>query len=550
MPEISASRLRIITSFILFLSVFLIGCLASPRIGAAWDEPDNIYSGGVYWNFFRSGFNQSVFTVTDKSASIFGNDIFTQEASIARYPPVPNILGTALTVVSSRMGFVMTDAHIITMFHVTTAIFFAVMVVFSFKWGLLLGFSVPVAVLGAVVVWLYPTLFGHGYSNLKDTAQVSLFTVSLYYLVRAIWEDRKRDLFIGAVVWGLGLATKINLVYVPVIWLGWITFLEIGQWFRRGRSFREKVFRIKQYIPVLVIFPVGLATMVAVWPYLWSNTWERLQEVWFYFTSVGQGYRIFWDGQYYWVGTGTSLWWYPLQNLVLVTPLPLLFLSLLGLLVILGGVVHIRRSPGIHGVRFVVLLWMVIPVLRTLHPYAAFYDGIRHFMEILPPFLFLSMIGAEWLVRLVGGRFTGWGKHGRLVWGVIWLSLPLYLAYLNGAYFPYSTGYFNMLARNPNVLFDRDIEGLAVKEGVEYLRQKYSRMVLWVPVAGHLSWYDVTAADQYVYNDIDADSVVLINKRSHINHEEFRKVLHPSYRLVHTIVRGDAEFGWVYRKEK
>ncbi len=550
MPELSSSRLHRFAVLFVFFGVLFLGILAAPRIGVAWDEPDNIFSGGVYWKFFASGFNQSVFSIPDKSASIFANDIFTQEASIARYPPVPNILGTALTVAGSRLGFAMTDSYIISVFHVTTAIFFALLVAFSYRWGIMLGFSYPLALLGALVVWLYPTLFGHGYSNLKDTAQVSLFTISLYYLVRAIRENRKRDLFIGAVVWGLGLATKINLVYVPVIWLAWIGTRELGRLFRRDRSFGQKVAHLKKYIPGIVVFPVGFATMIAVWPYLWTNTVTRLQEVLFYFTSVGQGYRIYWDGQYYWVGTGQSMWWYPLENMVMVTPLPLLFLAILGGLVLVGSLVRFRHKSDSRSVRLILLIWMGIPVLRTLHPFAAFYDGIRHFMEILPPFLLLAMIGAEWLVQHVLHKIDGKGNRKQPIWFVVWLALPVYLLLLNLLYFPYSTGYFNMLARNPNTLFDRDIEGLAVKEGVEYLRQKYGHMLLWVPVAGHVSWYEVTAADQYVYNDTDADSIVLINKRSHIIPEEFTGLLHPSFHLDHTITRGDAVFGWVYRKGK
>src|SRR3989344_4098751 len=193
------------TPFFLGLLVLIIGFALSGRIGPAWVEPDNIYAGGIYWNWLtRGGFGESYFE----------GKIFTQDPSLVRYPPVPLYVGTILAVAGERLGMIKTSQDIIVAFHWAGALFFALLVVFTYRWALFFGLSEFVAVTVSFLVLLYPTMFGHGFSSLKDIAQASLFTVSLYYLVRG-------RLLVGAIIWGLALATKFNAIYVPIIWILW-----------------------------------------------------------------------------------------------------------------------------------------------------------------------------------------------------------------------------------------------------------------------------------------------------------------------------------------
>lgn len=470
----------------LFLGVFVVGMFLSPRIGPAWDEPDNIYAGGQIL-----------------APSLVEGRIYTQEPSFSHYPPVPNYVGMMIALAGERLGWVKTPHDIIVAFHFAAALFFALLVATMYRFGRLLGLSVWSSVFAAIATFLYPTLFGHGYSNIKDIAQASLFTVSLYYLVRG-----GKGVIIGGVVWGLGLAAKFNAIYVPIIWGIWMLFS------------RKKLLFIAYSL--FLIASIGAIAAVAVWPYLWGDPIGRASEVVRYFTTVGQGYRAFWDGTLYQVGVGNVLWWYPWANLLLVTPVPLLILGAL------GGLREIRERRGL------LLLWLVVPMVRAFLPNAAFYDGLRHFLEVLPAWVLLAAIGMEQL-----GRLGRWGV-GALVVGQ--------LLFINVTYFPYSTGYYNVLAKNPNVRFDRDIEALSVKEGIEYLHTKYGAIRLWSPIGGHLSWYYLMPEDRYVYSGSEADSIILVNKSSHIRQTEFDKDSTKSFVLDHVIRRGDAIFAWVYRK--
>ncbi len=517
---------------VLFAAMFLIGAPLLTRIGTAWDEPDNIYSGGQYARFFAQGFDPSTLTARDPSSSIFGKLIFSQEVAIARYPPFPNMIGTLIAQGFALIGGTLTGPDIILAFHAATLLFFALLVSCVFLFARKLGLPVWVSLFAAGLTAGNPTLWGHGVSNLKDTAQVALFTVTLYVLFRFTIRGQLNNLLAAGTVWGLAVASKFNAVYVPVIWTATLLATRMIAKPPRGRV---------SFVHILLFLTLGAVVCVVAWPYLWFDPIGRFAEVITYFTTVGQGYKLFWNGTLYEVGTGKSLWWYPWMNILLSTPLPVLFLLAVGLATNIGLIV--RRSPGVSG-SILLLVWFFVPPLRAILPHAAFYDGMRHFMEILPAASLLAAIGLWNLTTILQRRYrTPLAQCQGLALGVL-----AHLVFINALYFPYSTGYLNILARNPNKQYDRDIEALSVREAVDYLHKTKGTIALWSPIGGHLTWYYLGEEDQYVYNAAEADSIILVNKSSHILRHEFERRLPAAWKLTHTISRGDAEFAWIYTK--
>ncbi len=322
------------TALILFIFVFAVGAVLSPHIGPAWDEPDNMFSAGVYVNFFTHGFDPSYFTNLTAKASVFGDSIVPNDYATSRYPPVPNFVATLFVYGGRLVGIPITAHTIIIAWHLATVLFLALAVAMTYRFGILLGLSLGSSLFAALAFFFYPQVFGHGLSNLKDTAQVSLAVTSLYYLV-------KKNFLLGAVVWGLGLATKFNAVYVPIIWGVWMVMT-------------HKKFMIRSSLFIVLI---GLTTTFLVWPYLWFEPVRHAGEVVRYFTTVGQGYRIAWDGMWYTVGAGRSLWWYPLASFLYTTPLLLLALFVFGLGMLI-------RRPCKKPVCIILPIWIVVPRLH------------------------------------------------------------------------------------------------------------------------------------------------------------------------------------------
>ncbi len=541
------------TPIAIFLCVFLLGILLAPRISVSWDEPDNIFAGGVYWNFFRHGFDQTYFTRTDSEASIFGGVIFTQNQSMERYPPVPNYLGTAAALIRSFLGHTLVNTDIIESFHIASGIFFGILVAYAYQWGMLLGLSHSASILSACLVYFFPTMFGYGYSNIKDIAQVALFTASLYHLAVSFVKSHRFHLILGGILWGLAFASKFNAVYVPIIWGLWLWMGKQADTSIFGRKITSRV--LLKVLWIVAFGCVGGVVVYAVWPYLWFDPYSRIVAVLRYFTTVGQGYRVYWNGRIYSVGLGESLWWYPLANVWLVTPPPILFAMLVGLVLLL--LASLPRYSGVLPVcvktqkfHVLLLLWVFVPLVRTVFPWSAFYDGSRHFLEIFPALILISVLGMGFVWNSFASQFMEALTARRAVALLLGCVAVFSLVHINVQYFPYATGYYNVFARNPNELYDRDIEGLAIKEGIDYLHSRYGNITLWAPISGHQSWYYLRGGDQYVYTTQQANSIILINKSSHISRKDFEKSLAGTgFEHDHTIRRGDAEFGWVYRKK-
>jgi hypothetical protein len=174
---------------------------------------------------------------------------------------------------------------------------------------------------------------------------------------------------------------------------------------------------------------------------------------------------------------------------------------------------------------------------RIVMPYAAFYDGLRHFMEVIPALMLMAGAGLAGL--------KGWVKYG------VAILVIAHLLFINAQYFPYSTGYVNILAQSPNSNLDRDIGGLSVKEGMDWLHKTYGDVYIWIPVATHTGWvYLRGGGDQIVRDESLGNYMIVVNKLSHLAiFPEFKTLpAVAGFTLVHTIFRGNNVFGWVYRK--
>ena len=572
-------------SILLFLVVVVVGALLSRSIGPAWDEPDNMFAGGVYWNFFAQGFNPAVFDTSKDTSSFFGGQVYPLDRNIWHLPPVYNYIGTAFAVAEEHFGAPKTGATVIVAYHMMTVLFLGLLVVMTYNVGLLMGLGPSWSLFAAASALLYPTLFGHGLSDSKDTAQAALFITSLYFLVRASLKENRKDLILGGIVWGLGMATKFNAIYVPIIWVAWRVITSCGgrlpfsrtaarnslpsQQTRSVHLVRsihglttevsalvKRVFRLFSSIAilrkrqialhmfsqrnfsligdfVLVLF-IGLLTAFLVWPYLWFTPLKHAMDVVQYFTNVGRGYKFYWEGHVYESGLGVSYWWYPLGSFLFGTPVPFLLCIFLGFVSVFGSLKQ-------HKERILLIIWIIIPFLRAFLPWASLYDQLRHFVETIPAFALVAACFLSSLSR------TRWKQFAIVVGGIV----ILHLAFINVLYFPYSAGYWNVLTPNPNKNFDRDVEALSVKEGVEYLHKKYGSFTAFIPIGAHLSWYYLGPHDGTFdyYHYENADSIIMLNKSSHASNDSVITLVKDTYYIDHVIRRGNAIFAWIYRKK-
>ena len=519
-------------ALIIFCVVFSMGTILSADYGMVWDEPDNIFSGGVYFNFLTRGFDQKYFQTNLQSSSFFGDKIYPLDRNLVHLPPFANILASGLTYfLSYRLGLF----NEIVCFHLTSVFFLALAAGFIYLFARLLGFSKWTSVFCGFSLWLYPHFFGHGHSNIKDIGQASLFLVSLYFLAKAVLRNRLLWVFFGAVVFGLAFDIKFNAVYLPLIWNLWVLSLLIFQKDVKNLSWR---WWLKAN---LILAVVGFLTIYLFWPYLWDQPLLKMSEVINYFTTVGKGYFFFFNGKVYQAGID-YLWYYPWVYYLLVTPAVILGLALMG---IFGAIRELIKEK-----KFALILLFVwfLPLGRAFLPQANLYDGIRHFLEVAPAIILLAGVGFEMIYKLIK-RYS-----------LVMVILPLFvflifvnLLLINFNLHPYQTAYYNFLAggtKGAQDKFDLDLEGLSAKEAMDILHQKEGRIKVYFPLVAHLAQYYLLPGDELVGDAVQADFMVIINKKTHTGQKHFQELiknLDEEHELYEVIERNGGEIGRIYR---
>jgi hypothetical protein len=192
---------------------------------------------------------------------------------------------------------------------------------------------------------------------------------------------------------------------------------------------------------------------------------------------------------------------YPLQFLGIATPLATLALAAVGFAASVRGQ---RRDPrgGRAAILFMAQAWLVLPLALFVAVRPNVYDGIRHFLFVLPALALFAALGAELLVARATGAATrlaavGFVAASLLVPAVLMVQLH-----------PYQSTYFNLLVggvRGASGRYETDYWASAYKEAAEWIngnRKTTPGRVTTVLVAANP--YSMACATHYLAPDIVA----------------------------------------------
>jgi hypothetical protein len=250
----------------------------------------------------------------------------------------------------------------------------------------------------------------------KDAPTLLLVYAALFAYAAALERDVPRLALLGALLTGIGFATKVNAIWPPAFFA--LALLAS----RRGRAFGVP------WRSALVAMPfVAAAAYLLASPQYHLDGIERLTTHVRYalFDSTRAAGREGFDAE-------------PLLNLWRVSPLPLLPLAALGVFVTW------RRRTFEPTTFALFLLVALVPIVRPCLPGMRYFNLIRHSLEVLPALAAFAAIGA---FALIDGMLAA-VRDRRLALALTTLlaatvALPFLSAVL--ATHPYSTTYFNPL---------------------------------------------------------------------------------------------------------
>ena len=408
--------------------------------GATWDEPPQAAYGELVVDHFRSGFKTECNTLDDtkyKGPIVEAFSALLYETSgLKKYETrhlVSALLGLAAILAATALG--------------------------GLSQGRLVFFFTP------LILALMPQFYGHAFINSKDIPFACGYTLSVLLFV-LLFSPRvfsgKKAVFTGLAV-GFALAVRMGGVLLALV------FVALGAWylvFHKPWQGRDTRALVKQtlHTGALLLLMALLAWMVLVafWPWAQQNPLVNPAKSLSMIAQFHRSYPVLYRGQY--LMSDALPWHYLPWYLCITTPLATLALFFAGLV---SGAIQTAKNPGSRDAMVYVALvfWFFPPIVYFIIKRPNVYDGIRHFMFLLPALAIFAARGAGAVVRL----FHGSWKKLSAAFIALFVCMPLVdMAFLH----PYESVYYNALAGG--------VRGAAGKYETDYWLSGYKEAILWI----------------------------------------------------------------------
>lgn len=465
MPNVGLDDVPLLRSRIWdYLALFcLVGLVFSsihiiPRLGVSWDEHYHLKWGAEKW---------------DNYAALFRGEIGFQEFSTLQHSSVhPGFFDLIL------QGLIRsTDLQMNVASHVLSFVFgflgcVAVWLLARKLFGSFGGF------LGLLMLIATPRYFGHMWFNPKDIPFAACYAWSLYFLVVTILDfprPKWRHVVLLGMCTGFGLGVRMAALLIPLYFgLACGLYLALRSW--KESSFAKDLCLLAPR----GFLAAGVAFLAALpfWPALWSIFVQSDSGSGGIMRGISEAQNFGWDGPVLYSGAferSTDLPWHYLPKWILVT-LPELTLGLICVALVIGVsnlMFHPRRVFDRRGLGIgIVAFSAVFPVVYVVATGPTLYDGMRHFIFVLPPFVIVALAGCVGLLFILLPAVT---ERRWLAWMFPALTAVACLKIITVDYRslnPFFYSYFNVWVGGIGGAFNNyetDYWGLSYREAMEGL---------------------------------------------------------------------------------
>jgi hypothetical protein len=529
--------------FLLAINI-LVGLFVSRDYGFSWDEPLFYdYGDALGYAYSPQAWFSGNFNVNNSYGSS-GDDHKTRGPAYLLLAREPVYLLEALGLDKALA------------WHLINFLFFQLGIYFFYRLALRWMKSSAALAASALFSW-QPLLWGHAFINPKDPPFLVFFLASVYLgfkMVDRLSEEAitRKQIFSAIIIPAiiLGITTSIR-VLGPLAGLLVLTYAVF--------IFGKRMF---VFLPPLILYGViALLAMFITWPFLWENPIARFAEVTQFMSDNPTNLSVLFDGVVYRAGELPRRYLPFMLATTLTEAVWPLFLG--GLFIGYFKLLKENRNlstnlrevtaeenwrslrssldaPTIRNSLIsltLILLWFAIPVAYVLLRRPSMYDGLRHFLFILPPVFIFTGIALEFLF-----------DHVSISWLRAGLILVLIAPGLAGIIqlHPYEYTYYNSFVGGTSGVFRRyetDYWLTCYKEAVEKLNQTVSNPAdLYVHREAYIAAYYANTNFNVqelrgALDKVKPADLILVNTRTN----EDRKVFKDAP-IVMQIARGDAIF--------
>ena len=436
-------------------------------------------------------------------------------------------------------GFQALGSDTASAWHLVNFLFFQLGIYFLYR--LTTRWVSPFASLLASGFFAYqPLLWGHAFINPKDPPFLTFFLAAVclgFEMVDDVSQDSKINFTkIIPAAFVLGIATSIR-VLGPLAGLIVLAHALLTHWQylsrEAGAGFENKTRLVKRNLVVFFYYAaISISVAILSWPYLWPNPLSRFVEVFRFMSDNPTELAVLFAGQIF-RADNMPLRYIPFMlGATLTEPTWLLFSG--GLIL---GIIKFRKTDSQRMYSLVLCLgWLIILTAYILIQRPAVYDGLRHFLFILPPIFVFSGFVFEWILR----RVSLW-LRAALVAAII---LPGIFGILN--LHPYEYAYYNAIVDGTAGAFrkyETDYWLTCYKDAVESLNKQINQKAnLFVSRESYIAAYYANLNFSVIElrdapDQIQSGDYLLVNSRTNDDRAIYRDA--PP---VVQVRRGDAIF--------
>jgi hypothetical protein len=330
----------------------------------------------------------------------------------------------------------------------------------------------PVAGLAALLLLaLCPTFYGHMFMNPKDAPFAVAMVILMLGLVRLLEEypqPSPRSLLIVGLGAGLSIGSRIlgglALLYALIGFVPlWLEEIRSHGGREAGKRFLHVVYVLA---PSLIL---GYLIMGLIWPWSIMEPNNPFLALTYFSHFFEKPWKEMFDGAL--VSVPDMPWSY--LPTLFALQLPEVLLGLCGAAV-LGSLISLHRAD-VPARRKSILLMLTsaatLPLLIAMVKRPALYNGIRHFIFVIPPMTVLAGTAFAWGMKWLGENRRNW-QPAAVATFAFGLLLPL--AEMIRLH-PYQYTHFNYIAGTVREADDRymlDYWGLALKQASDGLREE------------------------------------------------------------------------------
>jgi MFS family permease len=316
-----------------------------------------------------------------------------------------------------------------------------------------------------------PLYYGHMFINAKDAPFAMAMAVLLLGLIRAFYEypsPSARTIVLTGVGLGLAFGSRVLAGVAAPAGIAALAFMAIAE--GRLRGWTNAARRAGQFLWALVpALGLGYLIMGLLWPWSVQAPLNPLRAVEYFDTFFEKPWEELYEGRLIAVPDMPASY---LPHLF-VLKLPILMLAL-GVIGTMGAIVIAasrRASLNCRAGLIILIFAAIFPVALAMVTRPALYNGVRHFVFVVPAFAVLGALAAQWIVTraCARGRLALGALAAIFIAGIAWPVAGMIRLH------PYEYTYFNALAggvRQAQHDYMLDYWGLAFKQAAGALRAR------------------------------------------------------------------------------